>query len=684
MIRPPGPPIRASQGDTQFDNGFWSIVLGDPGHLRLGRVRFQVQALCHIETEQIVIRPSSREVTLSTGLLTRIVETADHPIGLSLRITYDLHRSENVHIYARLEAREPVQLTNVVLPQLVLEDAAKLSGAGVSTDLGPDEQLLRLREPWLHLDAPEPLGVLFKKTLWQANWNDIGATQYSLAGSLQVKTNGRALGLYEPGPIDLDHATSLDSAIVLSASSSDPDTTRERLFHRSAQELLYIPAEEWEHFLSREIETDWLGPPILGGCLQRPSDQLVPRNLGMDILAHRRFSWNNEDLSLWWMTGRSLYWDFAIKKGQALLERQNQHGGWFEGADFYGFPPQHHQHYNSYTSFVYLTDLLDVTGDERFAAAVLRSKEFWLTSPPPAISHSEDASDAWWYRWGGYINEFGYTDERHALNTHASVLMIFSLLWDRFGDAQAREGLENGAAAFQLALDQGLQRGNGQFLYSLSQIDPRLERPGDPPYIQDNLIPELESVYTVLSAFRLIVANRVLQRSRVADACSKALTYFWRDWQAGTAKTYRCYPVKTFGLAAGELDLRFAFALPTLLRQPDHWTTIYKGFSAWVAPHERKGLRVSADAPAGCVESVFLARRDNAFDFALVNVGPPRRNLEVTVSLDDDSAPTRAHLVNPGDGSATKLPSDEGDSAVSFQLPTLRSNAVAVIRMCGR
>jgi hypothetical protein len=36
------------------------------------------------------------------------------------------------------------------------------------------------------------------------------------------------------------------------------------------------------------------------------------------------------------------------------------------------------------------------------------------------------------------VNEAGYTDERHALNTHASVLLIFSLLWSRVEDEEAK------------------------------------------------------------------------------------------------------------------------------------------------------------------------------------------------------------------------------------------------------
>ena len=340
--------------------------------------------------------------------------------------------------------------------------------------------------------------------------------------------------------------------------------------------------------MSRQIEDRWLGPPIMGGCPGRPADQLIPRSLGMDILAHRRFSWNNEDLSLWRITGKSLYRDIAIKKAYGLLAAQNEHGGWFEGVEFYNLPPRHHQHYNSYTSFVYLIDAFDVTGEQRFLDAALRSKDFWF-GPPPANSHSKDAADAWWYRWGGYINAAGYTDERHALNTHASVLMIFSLLWSRIADAEAKRGLEYGVNAFKRALSMGSsdRAGSSSTACRRSTHDTNgrgIRRTSRTTSSRRSRTSTRSSRYS-----GCLVANRVQQDPVVAESC-RALAYFWQANRAGRASTYRSYPVKTFGIAAGDVDLRFAFALPYLLRDPDNWTSIYRGFSAWVAPSGGKGL----------------------------------------------------------------------------------------------
>ena len=414
--------------------------------------------------------------------------------------------------------------------------------------------------------------------------------------------------LHVAGPLEAAAGETLEMAFFLRPLDEPAEALRREAVHDDPREIRYIPASEWEQFLSRQVEDRWLGPPILGGCSNRPADQLMTRSLGMDILARRRFSWNNEDLSLWRITGKSIYRDVAVKKAYGLLGAQNEYGGWFEGIEFYNLPPRHHQHYHSYTAFVYLIDCYDVTGHQPFLEAAMRSKEFWF-GPPPANSHSVDADDAWWYRWGGYINEAGYTDERHALNTHASVLLIFSLLWTRVQDSEVKRGMLNGINAFKRGLAEGLQRSDGMFLYSLSQIDPRYDRPGDPPYLQTNLIPEIEGVYTVLSAFRLLVANRVAADPVVREACGRALSYFWRAERDGRAYTYRSYAVKTFGIAAGEIDLRYAFNLPHLLADPDNWTSIYRGFSAWVAPWKNKGLPVTFEGdPPGMESSVPVAQ----------------------------------------------------------------------------
>ncbi len=206
-------------------------------------------------------------------------------------------------------------------------------------------------------------------------------------------------------------------AFFLRAARRAPEALRREAVHDDPRELRYIPASEWEQFLSRQVEDRWLGPPILGGCSNRPADQLMTRSLGMDILARRRFSWNNEDLSLWRITGKSIYRDVAVKKAYGLLGAQNEYGGWFEGIEFYNLPPRHHQHYHSYTAFVYLIDCYDVTGHQPFLDAAMRSKEFWFG--PPARKQPQRRRDGCLVVPLGRLHQRGRLHRRAACAEHA-------------------------------------------------------------------------------------------------------------------------------------------------------------------------------------------------------------------------------------------------------------------------
>ena len=664
----------------EFANGHWSAAF-DGRALNAGGVWVSPEAVLTSGGREAKIAADKVDVAIDDGLIARVVATGTSSEGHSLRITYDLHQTQNLHVYVRLAWGKNVKLDSIALPLLRLDGVGALQAKGVSVDLGSAASIT-LSEPWFQLRGKGVLGVGITKFPWAARWNDIGATGYHTLSNVRLRVvPDVGVALQAAGPYEAAAGDTLEMAFFLRPMDEPADAVRFEATHNDPRETRYIPASEWEQFQSRQVEDRWLGPPILGGVPSRPRDQLIQRSLGMDILARRRFSWNNEDLSLWRITGKSIYREVAIKKAYGLLAAQNEYGGWFEGVEFYNLPPRHHQHYHSYTSFVYLIDAYDVTGHQPFLDAALRCKEYWF-GPPPGNSHSVDAPDAWWYRWGGYINEAGYTDERHALNTHVSAIMIFSLLWTRVKDEEVRRGMINGVNAFKLGLAQGLQRPNGEFFYSLSQIDPRYDRPGDPPYIQTNLIPEIEGVYTVLASFRLLVANRVAADPAVREACARALSYWWRAELDGKAYTYRSYAVKTFGIAAGEIDLRYAFNLPHLLSDPDNWTSIYRGFSAWVAPWKNKALLVSPEGDPPGLESVFLSRNDAAFRFALVNTGVPRSNIPVSVELDGRSAGSHIELLDPADGrSIAKLNTVENDGKLMFDVPSLAEGTVAVVQM---
>lgn len=664
----------------EFANEHWSAAF-DGGALVAGGIRVSPEVALSGSGGNVRLAANKAEVAIDDGLIARVIATGTSPDGHSLRITYDIHQTQNLHVYVRLAWGKNVKFDSVALPFLKLDGVSALQSKGVSADL-KSAGAIKLAEPWFQLRGGKGvLGIGITKFPWAAKWNDIGATGYYTLSDIRLRVADGNVALEASGPFEASAGDTLEMAFFLRPIDELVEALRNEATHDDPRETRYIPASEWEQFLSRQVEDRWYGPPILGGVPNRPVDQLMPRSLGMDILARRRFSWNNEDLSLWRITGKSIYREIAIKKAYGLLAGQNEYGGWFEGIEFYNLPPRHHQHYHSYTAFVYLIDAYDVTGHEAFLDAALRCKIYWFGAPP-ANSHSVDGPDAWWYRWGGYINEAGYTDERHALNTHVSAIMVFSLLWTRVKDEEARRGMLNGVNAFKLGLAQGLQRPNGEFYYSLSQINPRYDRPGDPPYLQTNLIPEIEGVYTVLASFRLLVANRVVQDPMVRDACAKALDYFWRAELDGKAYTYRSYAVKTFGLAAGEIDLRYAFNLPHLLSDPDNWTSIYRGFSAWVAPWKNKALLVSAEDDPPGIETVFLSRNDKAFRFAMVNTGIPRSNIPVRVELDERSAGSKVELIDPADGGVIrKLAAKESDGKLLFDLPSLAEGTVAVVQM---
>ena len=196
------------------------------------------------------------------------------------------------------------------------------------------------------------------------------------------------------------------------------------------------------------------------------------------------------------------------------------------------------------------------------------------------------------------------------LNTHSGAVAFLALLAERTGDELAATAARRGLSGVRWGLERGIQRGDGQFLYCLSQIDPTLERPGDPPYIKLDLVPQIEDVYTVASSYRLMLANRIHRDEVVDAAIRRALDYWWTGYRAGTVYTYRAYAVLGYAIAAGELDLRYALALPELLRDPQHHTSMQRGLSAFVAPYGLPLLDVRVDGPAAAfVEPVFLRRR---------------------------------------------------------------------------
>ena len=653
-------------GRLGFDADTGSIEVDDLGALDVG-VTVNGSRLRHVRTEMPIQSPVMGRITQHLA--------GD---GVTARLCWDAHTTENLHLYVRLTAESPVRVERVELPRVALAD-----GTGAAVDRADASGVL--------LGGSAVVGVAVKKYPWLASWNDVGAYGHrTLADSvLTADADGGALAVTTAFPVEMSPGQSLEAAVFLRRGAADSEDFRAALRHEvrydHRDEVRYVPEGEFAEQRVWETEDRWLGPPITEGAMQRPYDQLITRPLGLNVLARRRFTWSNEDFSLWRLTGKEHYRDSGIKKAFALLDTQNVHGGWYEGVEFYNLPPQHHHMYDTYISGMFLLDAYDATGYEGFLEAAGRAVGFWVSNPPPANGHVEVAEGAWWYRWGGYINELGYTDERCVLNTHSGATAFLAMYAERTGDPDARRGAEAGLAAVRWGLQRGIQRGDGQFLYCLSQVDPTLERPGDPPYIKLDLVPQIEDVYTVASSYRLMMALRSIPDPVVTAAIRRALDYWWVGHRAGTVYTYRAYSAIAFGVAAGEIDLRYALALPEILRDREQFTSMQRGLSSFIAPHGLPMVYVRARGrPGRFVEPVFVRRRRGEYLFALVNTEQPMSNIPVEVGLPAGVSLLGASTIDPAGDPMAEVPASwvpGGDRTATVAIEELQEFAVTVVRL---
>jgi hypothetical protein len=628
---------------------------------------------CAPAARGLIAERQETTVAVSDPVLVRVIERGLLAEHVAYRVTYELFQTSNIHIYVRIEALAAIELDELELPRLAFERHALTSLA--DGDRRPGERFVDLEGDDLSL------GVVVKKLPWRAHWNDVGAHGHRVIGRshLSARSDPASLALRVPGRLTLDAGETVEAGIFLRPHRGDHAAVEAEATHEHPDEVRYVPEGEYRHTLLWETEEVWLGPPIFDGCPQRPHDQLIPRPLGLDVLARKRFTWNNEDFSLWKLTGKDRYWESGVKKAYALLATQNSHGGWFEGIEFYNLPRWHHHMYDTYIAGLFLLEAYDLTGFDGFLQAADRAKRFWTAEPPPANGHTEEQGGEWWYRWGGYVNQLGYTDERHVLNTHAGATAFLAQYYERTGDDEARRGLENGIAAVRWGLERGIQKGSGQFLYSLSQVDPTLERPGDPPYVQLDLVPQIEDVYTVATSYRLLVANRIARDPIVTAAIRRALDYWWTGYKAGTVYTYRAYAVIAYAVAAGELDLTYALALPALLKDPDHFTSLQRGHSSFVAPAGLPGLAVEVATPF--VEPIFLRRSQREYLFALVNLEYPQSDLPVAVEIPTGLRAARVVQVDPASKDERALEFAQDGVVASFLAPAIGEFGVTAIRV---
>lgn len=612
-------------------------------------------------------------VAVEGPTLVRVVHEGALGDDLRFRITYDVFQTRNVHVYVRLQAERDVELRELALPRVVLER----HGLRIDGEIAQGPR-------WLDVAGDDAsLGVIVKKLPWKASWNDVGCHDHrSLATSALGVTDADPLAveLLAPGPLRLAVGDTVEAALMLRRHRGAAASVAAEGGY-GLDEARYVPEGEYLHSLVWETEEVWLGPPITEGSPQRPHDQLIPRPLGLDVLARKRFTWSNEDFSLFRLTGKDRYWESGIKKAQALIATQNEHGGWFEGIEFYNLQPRHHQMYDTYIGGLFLLEAYDATGDEAFLEAARRCRDFWL-GDPPANGHTVVGNGGWWYRWGGYVNEFGYTDQRHVLNTHAGATEFLGQYYERTGDEVARDAMQRGIEAFKWGLRQGIQKGDGQFFYCLSQVDPRLELPGDPPYLQRNLVPQIEDVYTIASSYRLMMTNRIACDDEVTAAVSRALDYWWTGYRQGAVVTYRAYAAIAYALAAGEIDPRYALALPELLKDREHYTSMQRGLSTFIHPAALPGLRVEvAGAAAALIEPVFIRRREEEFVFALVNMEGGQSDIGADVDLPPGRRATSATALDPASGGRTPLALDGSQGCARVVVPDLPEFGVTLVEV---
>lgn len=608
---------------------------------------------------------STAAFAISSEVMVRHTTDVNWGDQLSGRLTADLHASGAIHVHVRIGADVDRSIASASLVTVDGLPQPVAVGTGASR----------------HIQA-DGLALMVRKYPWKARWNDVGAHGHGTITDSTLAVADRTVRLTARDLV-LAAGETIEAAITIRPATGSVAAAEAGYEH--PDELRYIPEGEYRHHLTWESDDVWLGPPIFDGCPQRPHDQLITRPLGLNVLARKRFTWANEDFSLWRLTGKSHYAESGVKKAFALITTQNAYGGWYEGVEFYNLPPKHHHMYDQYISGMFLLDAYDATGYDGFLAAAERTREFWCTMPPPANGHVDVGPDAWWFRWGGYINAFGYTDERCVLNTHSGATAFLAALAARTGDAETRASARRGLNAVLWGLEHGVQRGDGQFLYCLSQIDPTLERPGDPPYIKLDLVPQIEDVYTVATSYRLMIANREFRDPAIDAAITRALDYWWTAYRAGTVYTYRAYASLAYAVAAGDIDLRYALALPEILRDPQHFTSMHRGLSAFVAPAGLGLVEVRVgDAAAVGVEPVFLRRTAGEAVFAIVNVEQALRRVPVSVRLPGDARPIGVEAIDPASPQVATPVGDwsaADDGYVHLALAELGEFGVVVVRV---
>ena len=108
----------------EFANGHWSAAF-DGGMLVAGGVRVAPEAVLSGDRRETKISADKVDVAIDDGLIARVIATGKSSEGHSLRISYDIHQTQNLHVYVRLAWGNDVKFESVAFRLLRVEGAGR-------------------------------------------------------------------------------------------------------------------------------------------------------------------------------------------------------------------------------------------------------------------------------------------------------------------------------------------------------------------------------------------------------------------------------------------------------------------------------------------------------------------------------------------------------------------------------
>ena len=128
---------RAGEG-VGFANPYWAVTF-DGGRVELGRLTIDPEIVLRTGTQELSFSARDVQVSIEDGVLARIVVSGQSPRGDSLRLTYDVHETENLHLYVRLEWGQPIEGGSLELPRLRIAGIRQVTFPDAATVEPPAE-----------------------------------------------------------------------------------------------------------------------------------------------------------------------------------------------------------------------------------------------------------------------------------------------------------------------------------------------------------------------------------------------------------------------------------------------------------------------------------------------------------------------------------------------------------------